>query len=430
MNALLSLPRIRRGAMKTARAVPPSVRARAGRELRHALRLGRISPAQLDEALRAGDAGIAALMAEHHVVRGTIRCEDTGLAPRWTPNDRTRDTLVAWARSLRAAKRLDDAALAAIPRHTAFEQLLRLCAEASVVDSASVLQRLPGLPYQGDGDAVFAVGTTYAERLFDSGYGSHEPDDAPVRIMVEIVGPNIASMPEFADADDRYAVFAAMERIRAADPFGLWAGPQDALWILDHWACELMTDVRNQAAKRANGEPDLRIDDLRQLEEELGIDTSDPESAMQSAYAHLAYLDRIEGAARWHKQPLRLTRWRARRKGSTVASLVDYLLAVADAIRLAAPKRGSFEQDGEGEPAAAILVEQPPRDALWAMQNVEHYGMSETPLLFISPSGAKQNPASFWSLHDSVVMVATLVTAAHDAVLSYTEEAADARLAA
>lgn len=415
MTSLLSLPRISRPGLAIARSVPALLRARAGGEIRAAMTRGTLSRAALTAALAEGDAGLAALMYDHHGLGAGVQLSSSAVPQGQTLQWIAADSVMAWARSLRAAGRLDNARLATIPRDGALDRLLDVCVRASLParDACAELPALVGMTAAAR--RFYAVTHSFANRVAEQCVEHRDPNEATV--YLELLELPWIELPPLR-GDDATALRSAVHAIGDADHIGLWVNPEHVLYALDGWFCEGLLDAASQSRKRADGSPVFTMKSCEALIEQCGLEELDQASLTQLE-AHYRHLRQLEATPHWkpNSQPMRA--WLKARAGGPLHSVVVRLLAIAQQLQTIDVRRLASDLEFEGDPMGVMVAEPMPDDLPHFLAGLEHYGESDIPSMWAVRRDARQNPTAFWALHDAVSMAVTLTTDAALTISAY-----------
>lgn len=416
MTSLLSLVTIKRKAFVVPHQVPSNVRLKAAREIRHAVESGRVSREDLAAAMAGGDAGIAALMCRKHALHSAMTMPSDGLVMQWTPEPDTIASLMAWARSLREAGRLSNDVLAPLSPEDAFHGLMSACSQAAQAPEQFV-GGADKLPYEYQVDPLFHVATTFTEALTEPSGRSREQEPA---VLVEPMYLPAFDVPTCADPDDATALRSALSAIGRAEMFGMWIEPRHLPWVVDGWFVESLEDIGRKTPFGTT--PVVTDEDMADLEEMFGFGFDGSEGAAIIA-AHINYLRSLNKVVVWKPGSAAMKNWLQVNSDSRLGALVDKLLGIATRIKRIKLTSSEFEIDSEGDPTAILLMESTDPEASYFFNNMSEFGSQEAPLKRIYPIGdAAQNPSLFWKLHDSVVLVASLLTDAAHALQSYKNE--------
>jgi len=422
MTALLSLPRIPRGAAAAGQSIPPAVRLRAGRELARAIELGVVDRQEVATACRSGDAAIAALMTARHALTSPVAISHDATKAEWMPDAAASKATLAWARSLHTAGRLTDAQIKAMPRDNPVADLTRLCLTAT---TATKLHTTHPAPSTQDPYVMFWVGHTFLDGLSEYPHRSTESDGP--EIVVDLIDSPLVMVPKWLQGDDRQALLSAIHALARSDDIGLLCHHQHAPWVLDGWLSERIEDVAAGCEQDADGRPIVTQSVLDELDEEFGFGFEDCESATTVIGDHIAYLRSLSQFTPWPTSGTKMKAWRKQRAGSPVALVVERLIAIARQVKAITPDRNSFQIWSEGDATAVIVLAEPDAELPYLDMGMDRFGQSEMPSVRIAPlHEQQQNPSAFWALHDAVVMVASLITDAANAIASLHDAQADA----
>jgi hypothetical protein len=396
--SLLSLPHSLKGAFKTQRVVSPLHRSIAAAEIRKAVCAGKVSAAEVASACRSGDAGVARLMLHHHVLTTDVAIDPALIGGDCTPEKRVAATAMSWARSLVAAGRLRDEDCATLPRKNVLAGLIELCIRSSM-PAACAHNRSAD-----ESGAVAFVSHTYLEALRG---GAGLTRDAEPRILVEQIHHPLFNLPDWLKGDDLRAVLSVVHAIAQAEPFGLLVAPAGVPWALNGWYTELFEDGRNSSRRGEDGVWELAPDFAELLNEELGIDVSDPDCAADMGL-HLDYLASVSQLESWRIGGTQMQAWRRGAVGTPVGDAVARLLGILKAVLALKIDPATVEVEFEGDPVG-VMVALPGLQRLTYF-SAEDYGMNDVPVMSIKPVSPRQNPSAFWALHEAVVMVVNLIT--------------------
>lgn len=398
--SLLSLPKCPKGVFKTQRTVSPLHRAIAAGEIRRAVVAGKVSAADVANACRDGDAGVARLMLNHHVLTTDVALDPASVGRDCAPTKEVAATAMAWARSLEAAGRLRDEDCAALSRRNVLAGLIELCIKSSTPSACAHSRSADA------GGEVAFVSHTYLEALRG---GAGLTRDAEPRILIEQIHHPVFNLPDWLKGDNLLAVLSVVHAIVKAEPLGLLVGPAGVPWALNGWYTELFEDGRTASRRGENGVWELAPDFVELLNEELGIDVSDPDVAADMGL-HLDYLASVSQLETWRLGGTQMQAWRRGAVGTPVGEAVARLLRILKAVQALKIDPATVEVELEGDPVG-VMVALPGLHRLTYL-SAEDYGMNEVPVMSIQPTSTERNPSAFWALHEAVVMLVNLITEA------------------
>lgn len=398
--SLLSLPQSPKGGFKAQRTVSPLHRAIAAGEIRRAVSAGKVSAAEVANACRAGDAGVARLMLNHHVLTTDVALDPALVGRDCTPGKDVAATAMSWARSLVAAGLLRDEDCATLPRKDVLAGLVELCIKSSTPSACS------SQPSTEEAGAVAFVSHTYLEALRG---GAGLTQDTEPRILVEQIHHPVFNLPDWLEGDDLHAVLSVVHAIAQAEPFGLLVAPAGVPWAINGWYTELFEDGRISSRRGEDGVWELAPDFAELLNEELGIDVSDPDCAADMGL-HLDYLASVSQLESWRIGGTQMQAWRRGAVGTPVGDAVARLLGILKAVLALKIDPATVEVEFEGD-RVGVMVALPGLQRLTYF-SAEDYGMNDVPVMSIQPASTHRNPSAFWALHEAAVMVVNLITEA------------------
>lgn len=405
MIAAQSLPALPTRPIKAGTAVVPAgLRALAFRRLADARARGTVSDAELVQAAKSGDEGVASLLMAKSALPMRPALSRVNQDPLHKPS--IGENLKGAVELLEALRRHGDVDEGDLRASKAKNPLITL-AEVIAKGLDRRRRRLTAdIPRATKGQA-FIPFTVVPVRLA-SMIGT-VGDVAPGTCIIELVGHPAINLP-IAEADEALAIEQALGKLAQAVPFlgSFISGPSHAQFHIGGYYYETMCDMAASYARNKRDLKQLVLEYADQLESEFGHDLSDP-YVQQSILDSIANIEALGSTSYWKPQSRKLGNW-LRHTASPLREPIQHLRDLAQHARKRKLSLEGFYFGSEeyGQSPTVLMLDMARSNYF---SSLDHYGMDGFDNLLLGCVGDETADAELRAF-DRAVMEVSYITSA------------------